>query len=571
MNYITIYHAVHFEEWNPDTPDTRGIGQSETAQCELARRLAKRGWDVVSYAPVPWRGLQHHYGASWGHLDDADFTRPGHWLLFRRPEDLDHFPLNHPKQKLHIVAQDESFGNRWTDERIAKLDTLFALCESHKRSLESDHPALKGKVKVAANGIKMELIRDAESAAQLLNTAVADGVMKPEFALARDPHRIMWASSPDRGLLRLLKIFKRLREWIPDASLYVAYGWDNIDKLVAMGPQFAWMQRAKDEIMKDADQPGVHWLGRIPQPILMREWLKTGLIVYPTTFRETFASAHCEAMALGAIPVVSPVWAIGEHALAGSLIPGDPADPLIQSRFVTECVRWMTLTEQADRVRRVMMEEARLAFSWERAVDKYEAHLLGYDAPNRMIHSQFAFQVKHALPYRTDCSELSNILNVGCADDPADLAALGATNVDSRKEDPIFHKPTKAHFVVDVRDIESIGWRHECVVCGDMLEHFPVEAVPDILRKLKGCLAPGGKLILTIPDDHRPVSAQHAGSDGSHEYSDGVSAVHTHPIPRPMLDKWLEEAGLEVEFYQELDCHHYRSHGVLAVAKEGQL
>ena len=297
--------------------------------------------------------------------------------------------------------------------------------------------------------------------------------------------------------------------------------------------------------------------------VLMGEWLKTGLIVYSSTFCETYCSTHCEAQALGAIPVASPVWALGEHALAGSLIPGDPADPLIQSRFVTECVRWMTQTAQADRVRKTMMEAARIAFSWERAVDKYEAVLLGYDSPNRMVQSQFAFQLKH-------CVGAKSILNVGCADDPADLKGLGAVNIDARCEDPIFHKPTKADAIIDVRDLPGpyIDKPFEVVVCGDMIEHFPVDAVPDILRKLKACLAPGGKLVLTIPDDHRPVDKQHSGSDGSHEYSDGVSAVHTHPIPRPMLDKWLEDAGLVTEFYQEIDCHHYLNHGVVCRAKE---
>jgi glycosyltransferase involved in cell wall biosynthesis len=561
---IFITHGTHFEKWDVRTPDERGIGQSETANIELAWRMAARGWDVTCYAPIPDDAPREWRGTHWRTMEEIDYSQQGYWIIFRQPELLDNFHGWQTDQYLSLCSQDEDYPGRWNEARVAKLDTLFALCEAHKRSLEADHPGLKGKVKVAANGIKMELIRDAEEEFALTNSAVDEGTFPPQMRVSRDPHRIMWASSPDRGLLRLLKIFKRLREWIPDASLYIAYGFNNIEKLVAMGPQFQWMQKAKDEIMNEAEQPGVHWLGRIPQPQLMREWLKTGIICYPTLFRETYCSSHCEAMALGAIPVCSPVWALGEHALAGSLIPGDPADPLIQSRFVSEIYRWMTQTDQANFIRSFMMQEARLHYSWERAIDKYEAALLGFD-DHRLNHSQFNFQLKHALPYK------GSILNVGCADDPADLRSIGAVNLDSRIEDPIFHVKTKADIIADVRDLpDKLGHqRFQCVVCGDALEHFPIDQVPGILRNLKACLAPGGKLVLTIPDDHREVGAQHSKSDGSHEYSNGVSAVHTHPIPRPILDGWLKEAGLVVETYQEIDCFFYKNHGVVCRDRDG--
>jgi glycosyltransferase involved in cell wall biosynthesis len=545
MNTIHIFHPIFFETWQPDTPDVRGIGQSETAQIELCKRLKLRGWDVNSYAPVPWKGVRDFNGVAWMPLEMADFSQPGHWMIFRHPPTLDHFSLDHTNQKLYLVSEDESYPT-WTDERCAKLDILFALCQSHKASLESDHPALKGKVQVAANGIKMDLIRAADANPQV-----------------RDPHRIMWASSPDRGLLRLLKIFRRVREWVSDATLYIAYGFNNIDVLVKLGPQFQWMQKAKDEIMKEADQPGVHWLGRIPQPQLMLEWAKSGIFCYPTTFRETFGSSHCEAMALGAIPVASPVWALGEHAIAGSLIPGDPADPLIQARFVSEICRWMGMSakEEVEKIRPVMMQEARMRFDWERAVDWYEAFMLGYVSPNRAVTCQFNYQLKA-------CLGAKSILNVGCADDPADLAGMGAVNLDLRQADPIHGRQTKADVLCDMRDLSPLGdQKFDRIVYGDCLEHFQLSTVPAILQEGMKHLAPGGKIVVTVPNDYRPPEAQHKGSDGSHEYIDGVSAVHLHPIPRTTLDKWLDQAGLVMANYQEIECPWYQAHGFTAVPK----
>jgi glycosyltransferase involved in cell wall biosynthesis len=561
-----IVHGVFFETWGPKTPDERGIGQSETANIELAERLARRGWEVTCFAPIPDDSPREYKGVHWRTMDEIDWSQPGYWLIFRQPELMDRFPAEHPDQWVGIVSQDEAYPGRWNDVRCAKLDALFALCLAHQRSLEADLPALRGKVKVAANGIKLEMIRNADSVIYRTNADVDAGVVVPEFdghptKIVRDPHRIMWASSPDRGLLKLLKIFKRLREWVPDASLYVAYGFDNIDKLVAMGPQFGWMQRAKDEIMRAADQPGVHFLGRIPQPKLMLEWAKTGLLVYPTLFRETYCSSHCEAQAMGAIPVCSPVWALGEHALGGSLIPGDPADPLIASRFVGEMYSWMVDTRRAERTREILMREARTHFHWGRAVDLYESHLLGYYEPDRIAHSQFNFQIKQCLGSRS-------ILNLGCADDPAKLKQLGAINLDARQEDPIFRQKTAADVFMDMRDLSGFGeFRFDTLVYGDCLEHFKPEEVPYVLREGLRHLTPDGKVVITVPEDYRAPDLQHTGSDGSQEYQDGISAVHLYPVTQSMLYGWLEQAGLEPVEYQEADCYWYMNHGVSAVRK----
>lgn len=543
---LIIIHPVYFENWGPETPDKRGIGQSETAQIELAWRMAERGWNVTCYAPLEPDSPREWRGVHWRELHEADYARPGYWLIWRSPETLDQFSESHYGQFLGLVSQDESYGDRWNEERCKKLDMMFGLCEAHKHSIESDHALLKGKVVVSSNGIKLELIREIEKTP----------------APPRDPHRIMYASSPDRGLLPLLKIFRRVREYVPDASLYIAYGFENIDKLLKAGPQFSHFKKIKDAILKECQQPGVHWLGRIPQPQLLQEWRKTALLVYPTLFRETSMTTIMEAQAMGAFPVCSPVWAQGENLRAGSLIPGDPNDPLISARYVGEVVGWLQSHSAQDTFRPYVMSVARRDFCWQRQVDKYEALMLGFSGHRHFSH-QFSFQIKH-------CLGADSILNVGCADDPAELKKLGAINLDSRTEDPIFHRKTAADIVADCRTLPNClnGKRFDRVVCGDMLEHFPVEEVPLIMRKLKACLNPGGKLIITVPDDHRPAGVQHSLSDGSDQYHDGISAVHLHPISKHLLQAWCNEAGLLVEAYQPIHTEHYEAHGVVCIDTE---
>ncbi len=539
---LLLYHATAFEEWSWRTPDERGIGNSETCQIELGKSFAKRGWEVYSFAPLPAGDEGLHDGVNWLPLEMAQSNVPGHWMIWRQPEVLDKFALDHPDQQVNLISQDESYFGKWSDERVAKLDMLFALCNAHRESLKSDHPGLYEKAKVSSNGIRMDLIREID-----------------KEDIPRNPHRIMFASSPDRGLLQLLKIFSRVREWVHDAELHCFYGLNNMRVLAAQGGPLAHFGYTADQVEKAVQQPGVFWHGRVPQPQLLREWRKSALLVSPTLFRETSFVSLQEAQAMGAIPIVSPQWAAGENLCAGSFVQGDPADQLVSGRFIGEIFRYMSNPALQEKIRGPMMADARMRFGWARQADKYEAHLLGYADHPGLQHSQFNFQIKQ-------CLGAESILQIGCADDPANLKVLGAFNIDARDKDPIFGKPTAADLIADVRDLPLNGDRYSRVVCGDMLEHFKPEAVPDILRKLKACLAPGGKLVVTIPDDHRPPDQQHAGSDGTAMYDDGISACHLHPVPYSLVESWLDQAGLKMVEYQPIDCGHYLNHGVACEA-----
>ena len=541
---ITTTHRVAFEEWEPDTPDTRGIGGSETSQIELSWRLAKRGHEVISYAPVPWRGLREWRGTLWGHVTEVDYSRPGVWLLYRDPTELDNFPDPHPGQTLYFISQDERY-HTWTPERMAKVDWFMPLCRAHAHNILQWHPEFKGKVRLFSNGIKTDLIRKIE-----------------KENITRNPRKMIYASSPDRGLKALLQIFPRIREWVHDAELHVFYGFDNIDKLVAMNAAFGHFQKTKDELLKLAQQPGVIWRGRLNQVDLIREWFSAGLWVHPSLFTETSCITCMDAQACGAIPVTTPIWAVAENVRHGVFIQGDCYnDPLVQARFVGEAYKLLTNADLQEEFRKEMMPDIRMRFNWEHVVDMLEAWIFDF-WEHPVYWSQFAFQLKHAE---------GTILNVGCADDPADFKKKGAVNLDLRAADPIFNKPTKADIIADVRDLPLNGDRYKTVILGDILEHFDPEEVPGILKKCAQCLEPDGRIIITVPDDQRAPDEQHSKSDGKEMYADGVHACHTHRVPVEMIEKWLRDSGLKPIVFEEIDADHYVSHGVVAVLEHPSL
>lgn len=345
-----------FEPWDWTNPEEKGIGGSETHHIEMSKRLARRGHEVLSYAPVPWSdGHREHEGVTWKHSDKTDWSLPGIWVVARDVAILDKFAGDRKDQEIWFIAQD-SFYTNWTDERIAKCNRIVALCEAEKLAMLSKNPAMAGKLCVSSNGISTDRIDKQE---------------KEETQDERNPRRLIYTSSPDRGLLQLLKIFRRAREYVSDLELHAYYGFNNIEKILESTPVKAWREN-KEAIEALLRQPGVHWHGRTPQPELWREWRRSGLWAYPANFTETSCISCMEAQALGAIPICNPIWAVGENVRHGVFIDGDVNEPMTQARYAGEIVRLASQPKLQEEIRGPMMPWARKQFDWERIVDQFE-------------------------------------------------------------------------------------------------------------------------------------------------------------------------------------------------------
>lgn len=354
-----FYAPLSFEQWDWRSPDDQGIGGSETAVVEMARRLANRGHEVTVYAKLRDDCPRLQFGgAEWLPLDAADFTAPGIWVLSRCPSALDNFPVEHPGQQTWLVCQDVFYPNigkdGLTSDRIARLDRCLPLCTAQEKWLILKSADLAGKTYLSSNGVRTDLIEQIESTERI----------------ARDPYKLIYSSSPDRGLPALLKIFRRVREFEPRLRLTVAYGWNNIIS-GCKGKYWDNIRRDCDELMK---QPGVTWRGRLPQPELYREFMSSGIWCYPTTFSETSCCSCMEAQAMGAIPVTNPFWALLDNVRHGIFLPGDVAnEPLVQASYVGEIIRLTRQPELQEQIRSAMIPWARERFNWERVVDEYEA------------------------------------------------------------------------------------------------------------------------------------------------------------------------------------------------------
>jgi len=180
----------------------------------------------------------------------------------------------------------------------------------------------------------------------------------------RNPHRLIYASSPERGLEQLLVFFGRAREVVPDLELHCFYGWG------PEGRQNIPYRRHIERLMR---QDGVTWRGRVGQEELWTAYLESGIWCYPTMFQETFCVCACEAQALGAVPIYNPVYALRDTVFTGLALHGDcRTDRLLQMRYAYEIAHLALSPEVQERIRKTMMPEARARFDLERVVDRFE-------------------------------------------------------------------------------------------------------------------------------------------------------------------------------------------------------
>jgi glycosyltransferase involved in cell wall biosynthesis len=357
-----------FETWDWTNPDVQGIGGSETSHIEMAGRLSRHGHSVFSYAPVPFDDVRIGPGGEWWHHSkhfepitgegqDADV-----YAIYRAPQFIDLLPAG---AKAWLICQDVDYtfpGRGITEERARKLTRIVALCKRHADYLKARYPFAKDKIVQSSNGIKTTLIEQISAAPP-----------------PRNPRRLIYASSPDRGMEYLLDIFPRAKEIVPDLELHLYYGFNNIDRVVeraqerdAKSISARFVTRNTERLRQIIDQPGVFDHGRMGQSDLLSEWFKAGIWCHPSNFTETSCITCMDAQACGAVPITSPVWAVEENVQHGVFVDGDVTQDLTRSRFVLELVKLALQPKLQEQIRREMMPWARSRFDWEGVVDQWE-------------------------------------------------------------------------------------------------------------------------------------------------------------------------------------------------------
>lgn len=299
---LIIYCGRSLEEWAPTTLNTTGIGGSETAVVEIAQRFARDGWRVDVYNGA---------GALEGEYDGVGYWDPERYNIdepcdlfvsWRKPQVLHRGTC--PKallwcHDLHYGPDVKELMQVWDTTEGA---TVCGVSAWHAAML-SRYYGLQ-RPAYLPNGINLDRFGNAPR---------------------KVPFQCVYASSPDRGLDRLLRLWPKLLQREPALTLHVGYGWENLDKAVQRGRTD--LAELKAYLLTKMEQvgPSVIWRGRLPQDELAKLYGESSALLYPSDFLEVSCITTMEAMAAGCVPITTTSGAIPETVGDGGfLVDGMP-------------------------------------------------------------------------------------------------------------------------------------------------------------------------------------------------------------------------------------------------------
>lgn len=343
---IVFYCGSAWEDW-VDSSVVGGIGGSEEATIYLSREFTKRGYNVTIYNQCgelagEYRGVVYKNHYDFNPKDRFNILISWRHNIFAKG--------NIKARKKLIWLHDIPGKHQFLPEESETYDKVIVLSQFHKKVL---HGVPEEKIFVSRNGLNMADF----------NNIVED----------RNPHRMVYASSYDRGLQPFLKfVWPEVLKEVPDAELRIFYGWNTYDAMVKEGRRD---QSWKDQMVELMKQPGIIEGGRIGHKRLAKEYHRAGIWAYPTTFEEISCIGAMRAQVCGAVPVVNAYAALKETVKWGVKNPGDVLNKATFDQYARALVELLKDPNRQEKIRQEMMPKAREEFSWEGVATSWESNL----------------------------------------------------------------------------------------------------------------------------------------------------------------------------------------------------
>lgn len=277
---MVIYCGATNHQWSPLTFKTKGIGGSEEAVIHMAREFSKQGWNVTVYnacghKEIKADGVTYRPFWEWNYRDKQDVLILWRWAM---PLDAE---IN--CDKIFIDLHDVVPSAEFTPARLKKLTKVFVKTNAH-RILFPNIP--DDKIEVIPNGFDL-----------------------PPSGVKKDPYLIINTSSPDRSMVAMPELFKRIKKRVPKARMEWAYGWDIWDMYHATNEKsLTW----KNNLVKAMTDAGIKQLGKLPQDEVAQLYHRGSVFLYPTEFYEIDCISVKKAQAGYCFPVTTDFSALKE-------------------------------------------------------------------------------------------------------------------------------------------------------------------------------------------------------------------------------------------------------------------
>lgn len=334
-NSIVIFCGQSWEEWAAPSVHM-GLGGSEEAVVYLSKELVKLGYKVTVFNGCgdmegEYDGVSYLPFYYFNPNDNFDILIGWRGNIFKS--------MKFHAKKTYVWMHDVPSQDQFDEESMDNIDKLIVQSKYH-RSLFPDWIG-DDKFLIARNGINLENFK-------------VDGRL-------RNPKRMMYASSYDRGIQHLLLRWPEVKAAVPDAELHIFYGWDVYDQMLKKGFRDAEFKNKMIQLMK---QDGVFEHGRVGHHRLNQEFQESGLWVYPCHFEEISAIAAMKAQANGAVPAVVKYAALNETVKSGWSVEGKATDKETMDKYIIGLIELLKDSDRQEELRRDVIKH-KDEFGWD--------------------------------------------------------------------------------------------------------------------------------------------------------------------------------------------------------------
>jgi glycosyltransferase involved in cell wall biosynthesis len=176
--------------------------------------------------------------------------------------------------------------------------------------------------------------------------------------------KVIFSSSPDRGLVAAIDVIKLARERSGlDIKLHCFYGTDNMRK----SGQNEWADRIEKHI--DDHKEFVVYHGMVKKKELMNHFSEASVWLYVNDFLETYCITAIEALCAGTWPIVRSIAAL-PYTLKEA-IEKDCCDMMLEEvRGESAMIKWAdTLVDAIKQEKWKRMDFSPQKYSWEHVAD----------------------------------------------------------------------------------------------------------------------------------------------------------------------------------------------------------
>lgn len=362
-------------DWENIWDDPRGLTGSELSFIRISQEVQRRGHEVHAYTfskramPQEWEGLRMHKFDEITSMP-RDFDAIYSWNESEPLRSVPTDPLRLVNLQInsftHCTYGFQDFVDVWTSPSEAHRQRVCGM--SHAVRLRPGDPPWAYQPSlddwdVITNG--------------------CDPGRYEKLGVKKVPGRVIWASSPDRGLHWLLQEWPKIRRAVPHAHLRIFYKmrqWlDNIISTGHMGNDID-VQKGRglyiQEALRRMEGMGIELVDSVSRNQIDREMAEAECLAYscdPVHWTEGFSVSLMEACAAQSCPVTTAVDAF--PSIYGGVVPmiNVPVSEHI-SEFSDLVVKALSDKEHRDRVNSSVKQLAQ-EYTWASIAEKVEQML----------------------------------------------------------------------------------------------------------------------------------------------------------------------------------------------------